>query len=66
MMRILYMCVCVYNKIYQAPLSLAGRYKAGLAGAAGIGVVALAASTPPTTTTMVGRWGQQVVYQQQA
>ena len=56
MMRILYMCVCVcvYNKIYQAPLSLAGRYKAGLAGAAGIGVVALAASTPPTTT-MVGR-----------
>jgi len=61
----------VYNKIYQAPLSLAGRYKAGLAGAAGIGVVALAASTPPTTTTtttttMVGRWGQQVVYQQQA
>ena len=35
----------MYNKIYQAPLSLAGRYKAGLAGAAGIGVVGLRHST---------------------
>ena len=51
----------MYNKIYQAPLSLAGRYKAGLAGAAGIGVGAPAASTPPTAPTMVGRWGLQVV-----
>jgi len=43
----------VYIKIYQAPLSLslAGGYKAGLAGAATIGVGAPAAST----TTMVGR-----------
>ena len=46
--------MCVYKNISGTlvSLSLAGGYKAGLAGAATIGVGAPAAST---TTTMVGR-----------
>ena len=52
MMHILYMYMCVYKNISGTLVSLAGGYKAGLAGAATIGVGAPAAST---TTTMVGR-----------
>ena len=52
--------MCVYKNISGTLVSLSsGRYKAGLAGAATIGVASPAPST--TTTTVVGRWGQQIL-----